>query len=63
MKDDCVSDTQTDIFMSYQGGINYNLSENIVAGLQFIHTKRQQRFFDYRPRESNFISANIGVTF
>lgn len=63
MEDDFESDPQKDVFMSYQGGFNYNLSENIVAGIEFIHTKRKQRLFDYRERASNFVSANIGVTF
>ncbi len=54
---------QSDIFFS--GGIrfDYLLSSSLSANVEYIHSQREQQFFNFIPRKSNFISVGIGYVF
>lgn len=63
MEDDFAADPQKDVFMSFRSNINYNISQNVIATIEYIHSNRKQRRFDFEQRRSNYVRAAIGVTF
>lgn len=54
---------QSDVFVSGTIGFNYQLSNNLSANVEYIHSHREQQFFNFVPRKSNFISVGIGYVF
>ncbi|MEZ5758734.1 MAG: TIGR03016 family PEP-CTERM system-associated outer membrane protein [Emcibacteraceae bacterium] len=63
MEDDFFTDPGKDVFIAYSGRFDYTISQNITGTIEYIHTKRNQLFFNYVPRMSNYVSVAIGVTF
>ncbi len=61
--DKFVVDPQSDIFLSYSGGITYNISENLVGTIEYIYSDRKQQIFNFIPRKSNLVRVAIGATF
>lgn len=54
---------QNDLFISFEGRFDYLLSENITGSIEYIHTNRKQRFFNFQQRGSNYVSLILGATF
>ena len=52
-----------DHFTSYEGRFDYLISENITGSIEYVHTDRDQRFFGFTQRGSNYVSLILGATF
>ncbi len=63
MEDDFVGAIQTDRFINLEGRLDYALSANLTAAIEYIHTNREQALFNFVPRGSNYVSVSIGYVF
>lgn len=63
MEDDFQTQTQKDLFMAYEAGFDYQVSESITGRIEYIHTEREQALFNFVPRGSNFVRVQLGFVF
>lgn len=54
---------ENDFYVGYTAGLQYTLKDNITLAVEYIHSARRQQIFNIIDRDSNYISASIGMTF
>lgn len=54
---------ENDFYVGYTAGLQYTLKDNITLAVEYIHSARRQQIFNIIDRDSNYISATIGMTF
>lgn len=62
-EDDFENAPQSDIFFSGGVRFDYQLSTNLSANVEYIYSQREQGFFNFIPRKSNFVSVGVGYVF
>lgn len=55
--------SENDFYVGLTGGIEYALRDDIALSFEYIYSRRRQQFFNIIERDSNYVSASIGMTF